>query len=154
VGDRVNQNPGEPADNAAYFVKWLSNLQGETLSNLRYAVFGCGNRDWVQTYQRIPRLVDELLGKHGGKPLLSRAEGDAGGSEIFNDFDNWEALLFETLAKVISFCIRPTLKLIFPPPRNTTRNPPPAPRVSKSRRRQPAPLGRRRCVRKTPLSVK
>lgn len=154
IARRVNQNSGEPADNAAYFVKWLSNLQGETLSNLRYAVFGCGNRDWVQTYQRIPRLVDELLGKRGGQALLSRGEGDAGGSEIFNDFDNWEALLFETLAKVVSWCIRSILKLIFPPLRNTIRNPRRALRVLTSRRRGPALLGRRRCVRKMPLLVK
>ena len=93
---------GEPADNAAYFVKWLSNLQGEPLSGLRYAVFGCGNRDWVQTYQRIPRLVDELLGKRGGQALLPRGEGDAGGSEMFNHFDDWEESLFKTLTEVIS----------------------------------------------------
>lgn len=88
---------GEPADNAAYFVEWLSNMQGEPLSGLRYAVFGCGNRDWVQTYQRIPRLVDELLGKRGGRALLPRGEGDAGGSEMFNHFDDWEDSLFKTL---------------------------------------------------------
>jgi len=98
---RDNLQLGEPADNAAYFVKWLSNLQGQPFSNLRYAVFGCGNRDWVQTYQRIPRLVDELIGKHGGQALLPRGEGDAGGSEIFNDFDNWEDLLFNKLTEVM-----------------------------------------------------
>ena len=81
-------------------MKWLSDLQGEPLSDLRYAIFGCGNRDWVQTYQRIPRLVDELLGKHGGQSLLPRGEGDAGGSEIFNDFDNWEDSLFRKLTEV------------------------------------------------------
>lgn len=72
------------------------------MSNLRYAVFGCGNRDWVQTYQRIPRLVDELISKNGGQTLLPRGEGDAGGSEIFNDFDSWEDLLFKKLTEVIS----------------------------------------------------
>jgi cytochrome P450/NADPH-cytochrome P450 reductase len=98
----VDPKLGEPADNAAYFVKWLNSLQGEPLSDLRYAVFGCGNRDWVQTYQRIPRLVDELLGKRGGQALLSRGEGDAGGSDIFNDFDNWEDSLFKKLTEVRS----------------------------------------------------
>lgn len=92
---------GEPADNAAYFFKWLSNLQGDSpLSNIKYAVFGCGNRDWVQTYQRIPRLIDELITKNGGKALIPRGEGDAGGSEIFRDFDNWEENLFKKLTEV------------------------------------------------------
>ena len=65
-------------------------------------MFGCGNRDWVQTYQRVPRLVDELLGNRGGKPLLPRGEGDAGGSDIFNDFDIWEDRLFKKLTEVTS----------------------------------------------------
>ena len=65
-------------------------------------MFGCGNRDWVQTYQRIPRLVDELLGERGGKALLPRGEGDAGGSDIFNHFDDWEDRLFKRLTEVTS----------------------------------------------------
>jgi cytochrome P450/NADPH-cytochrome P450 reductase len=95
---------GEPADNAAYFFKWLNSLQGDSLlANIKYAVFGCGNRDWVQTYQRIPRLIDELITKNGGKALIPRGEGDGGGSEIFNDFDNWEESLFKKLTEV-KFC--------------------------------------------------
>ena len=105
IAQRVNPKPGQPADNATYFVKWLSDLQGEPLSNLRYAVFGCGNRDWVQDYQRIPRLVDELIDNHGGQALLPRGEGDAGGSEMFNEFDNWEGLLFKKLTEVAFLCV-------------------------------------------------
>jgi len=106
IARRTYLNPGEPADNAAYFVEWLSNLQGEPLSNLRYAVFGCGNRDWARTYQRIPTLVDELIGKRGGAALLPRGEGDAGGSGMSDDFDSWERLLFKKLAEVASLCVR------------------------------------------------
>ena len=72
------------------------------MSKVRYAVFGCGNHDWAQTYQRIPRLIDEVIGKRGGQALLPRGEGDAGGSDIFNDFDQWEELLFKKLTEVIS----------------------------------------------------
>jgi cytochrome P450/NADPH-cytochrome P450 reductase len=46
--------------------------------------------------------VNELIGKHGGQALLPRGEGDAGGSEMFNDFDSWEDLLFKKLTEVIS----------------------------------------------------
>ena len=92
---------GEPADTAASFFKWLSDLQGgSSLSNIKYAIFGCGNRDWVKTYQRIPNLIDELITKNGGKTLVPRGEGDAGGSEMSNDFDNWEENLFKRLAEV------------------------------------------------------
>jgi len=134
IARRVNLNSGEPADNAAHFVEWLSNLQGEPLSSLRYAVFGCGNRDWVQTYQRIPRLVDELIGKHGGTALLTRGEGDAGGSEMFNDFDNWEDLLFKKLNKVAPLRVRSAWQLTWSPPRNTIPSHRQMLRVSISRR--------------------
>jgi cytochrome P450/NADPH-cytochrome P450 reductase len=94
---------GEPADNAAYFFKWLNSLQGHSpLSNIKYAVFGCGNRDWAQTYQRIPRIIDELITKNGGKALVPRGEGNVGGSEMFNDFDKWEENLFKKLTEVKS----------------------------------------------------
>ena len=101
--DGLTWMTGEPADNAAYFFKWLNSLQGHSpLSNIKYAVFGCGNRDWAQTYQRIPRLVDELITKNGGKALVPRGEGNAGGSEMFNDFDKWEENLFKKLTEVKS----------------------------------------------------
>lgn len=36
---------GQPPDNAAHFVNWLSSLDGEkTLEGVNYAVYGCGNR--------------------------------------------------------------------------------------------------------------
>ena len=79
----------------------MSDLQdGSPLSNIKYAVFGCGNRDWVQTYQRIPKLIDELIAKNGGKALIPRGEGDAGGSDVFHDFDDWEEKLFKKLTEV------------------------------------------------------
>jgi cytochrome P450/NADPH-cytochrome P450 reductase len=39
---------GQPPDNAAHFVNWLSSLKGGTkLQGVRYAVFGCGNRKFL-----------------------------------------------------------------------------------------------------------
>jgi cytochrome P450/NADPH-cytochrome P450 reductase len=35
---------GKPADNAAHFFEWLTNLNGEQLEGVNYAVFGCGHR--------------------------------------------------------------------------------------------------------------
>ncbi|KAI0783002.1 fatty acid hydroxylase [Abortiporus biennis] len=88
---------GEPADNAAHFVSWLSSLKGKELKDVAYGVFGCGNRDWVTTYQKIPKLCDEKLSEHGGKRLVERGEGDASGSDFFEAFDIWEANLFNVL---------------------------------------------------------
>lgn len=35
---------GEPPDNAVHFVSWLKALKDSSLSGVKYAVFGCGNR--------------------------------------------------------------------------------------------------------------
>jgi cytochrome P450/NADPH-cytochrome P450 reductase len=37
---------GEPPDNAAHFVSWLKSLKGEEAKGVKYAVFGCGNREY------------------------------------------------------------------------------------------------------------
>ncbi|KAK0194657.1 fatty acid hydroxylase [Armillaria mellea] len=73
---------GEPADNATRFVDWLSNLKGDELRGVSFTVFGCGNSDWVQTYQKIPKLCDELIEKYV--------------------FDEYQGKLWKTLSKEYS----------------------------------------------------
>ncbi|KAJ7579303.1 fatty acid hydroxylase [Mycena floridula] len=90
---------GQPADNAGQFVDWLTSLKGNELKGTRFAVFGCGNSDWVQTYQRIPKLCNELLEKHGGARLLPFVGGDVSQGNFFGLFDKFEADLWTTLAK-------------------------------------------------------
>lgn len=63
-------------------------------------MFGCGNKDWTQTYQRIPKLVHSTFEQHGGKSLLERGEGDASSATFFESFDAWEAKLWEVLPQV------------------------------------------------------
>ncbi|KAK0486339.1 fatty acid hydroxylase [Armillaria novae-zelandiae] len=82
----------EPADNATRFVDWLSNLQGDELRGVSFTVFGCGNSDWVQTYQKIPKLYD----------LLERGEGDASLGSFFQVFDEYQGKLWKTLSKEYS----------------------------------------------------
>jgi len=45
--------------------------------------------DWQATFQKIPKLTDELFEKHGGKRLAARGYADAANNDIFNDFDKW-----------------------------------------------------------------
>ncbi|KAG8809794.1 hypothetical protein FRC18_004386, partial [Serendipita sp. 400] len=91
---------GQPADNAGRFVEDLGLLTGSELDGVSYAVFGCGNRDWALTYQRIPRLIDETMEMRGAKRLLERGEGDASGADFFDSFDLWEEKLWKTLMEV------------------------------------------------------
>ena len=78
----------------------MQTLKGSALADAKYAVFGCGNRDWVRTFQRIPTLVDDVLAARGGTRLVERGVGDAQAAEFFEAFDEWEGRLWETLAKV------------------------------------------------------
>ncbi|KAI0690214.1 cytochrome P450 [Cytidiella melzeri] len=91
---------GKPADNAAHFVEWLSSSLTTELAEVKYAVFGCGNRDWSATYQRIPTLCDDLLAKRGGKRIVERGEGDAGSAEFFDAFDTWTVGLWKALSEM------------------------------------------------------
>ncbi|KAI9715467.1 MAG: hypothetical protein M1812_005943 [Candelaria pacifica] len=81
---------GEPPDNAAQFVQWLKSLQGDNLKGIRYAVFGCGHRDWQATFQKIPKLIDTLFEERGATRIATRGYADAAAGDMFNDFDGWE----------------------------------------------------------------
>nr|POE52309.1 bifunctional cytochrome p450/nadph--p450 reductase [Quercus suber] len=80
---------GEAPDNAGQFVSWLKSASQSSLENVKYAVFGVGNRDWVSTYQQIPKLVDYKLSKTGATRLTDRGIVDVADGEIFNVFDDW-----------------------------------------------------------------
>jgi cytochrome P450 / NADPH-cytochrome P450 reductase len=91
---------GQPADNAARFVDWLNNVGECQMNNLHFTVFGCGNSDWTQTYQRIPKLIDARLEEFGGQRLMELGTGDASKGDFFEVFEAWEAKLWETVSEV------------------------------------------------------
>jgi cytochrome P450 / NADPH-cytochrome P450 reductase len=92
---------GQPADNAAHFVEWLTSLSGNECANASYAVFGCGSHEWPRTYQRIPILIDDTLKARGARRLLERGEGDSSAANFFEAFDEFEDKLWATLSKVL-----------------------------------------------------
>ena len=68
----------------------MESLKGKEMENVSYAVFGCGHRDWVQTFHRIPKLVDSKLGELGGQRIVPLATTDAAERDMFSDFEAWE----------------------------------------------------------------
>ncbi|MEC1622938.1 bifunctional cytochrome P450/NADPH--P450 reductase CypB [Bacillus mojavensis] len=80
---------GAPPDNAAGFVEWLGELDEGQLKGVSYAVFGCGNRSWASTYQRIPRLIDDMMASKGASRLTSIGEGDAA-DDFESHRESWE----------------------------------------------------------------
>lgn len=87
---------GQPPDNARLFVTAVEALARDALAGVRFAVFGCGNRQWARTYQAIPKRVDRALANAGAQPIVTRGEADSGG-DFFGAFDEWLAELQKQL---------------------------------------------------------
>lgn len=89
---------GQPADNAKVFVSWLEAHQEDagSLDGVKYTVFGAGNSDWANTFHRIPKLVDTLMGKMGAQSVHPNGFGDAKG-DLFGAWDKWAKSLWESL---------------------------------------------------------
>jgi cytochrome P450/NADPH-cytochrome P450 reductase len=93
---------GTPTDNAARFVEWATSgsLAPNALAGVRFTVFGCGDHDWADTFQRIPRQIDTELEAHGAKRIHPRGEGDQS-DDMDGQFRGWYGGLFESLATAL-----------------------------------------------------
>ncbi|CAF4212977.1 unnamed protein product, partial [Adineta steineri] len=65
---------GKPCDNAKQFVAYL---ESKPKLEINYAVFGAGHHDWVDTYQKIPTYIDQMIENMGGTRIIERGAGDA-----------------------------------------------------------------------------
>lgn len=88
---------GQPPDNARRFVAELRESRAGDLAGVRFAVFGCGNRQWARTYQAIPTMIDGRMEAAGASRLLARGEADGSG-DFFGAFETWYADLWPALA--------------------------------------------------------
>ena len=91
---------GQPPDNARQFVSYVEALPQGALAGARFAVFGCGNRQWARTYQAIPKRVDAAFANAGATRIADRGETDSGG-DFFGAFDEWYADLLPQLGKAL-----------------------------------------------------
>ncbi|KAK1624421.1 cytochrome P450 [Colletotrichum phormii] len=83
---------GQPPDNAGHFVAWIEGQDKAKapLKDVNYAVFGCGHKDWVQTFHRVPMLVDTTLEQLGATRLAEVGLTDVSSGEVFTNFESWE----------------------------------------------------------------
>jgi cytochrome P450/NADPH-cytochrome P450 reductase len=91
---------GLPPDNAAKFCAWADTLKPGTLNGVRYAVFGCGNRDWAATFQTVPRALDAKLEAAGASRIVARGEGDAR-DDFDGQFQAWLTPLVPAVGKAL-----------------------------------------------------
>ncbi|HWS36283.1 MAG TPA: cytochrome P450, partial [Actinoplanes sp.] len=87
---------GNPPDNAARFVTWLTTTKPD-LTGIEYLVLGCGSLDWAATYQKIPTLIDEAMAAAGAHRLRDRGVIDAR-TDFFGDWERWYEGLWPLLA--------------------------------------------------------
>src|SRR6188474_2803466 len=99
---------GTPPDNAGRFCDWLRDggLAPGALAGVRYAVFGCGNRDWASTFQAIPRFIDATLEAHGASRIAPRGEGDAR-DDFDAQFEAWQEPLWGAVATALGVELAP-----------------------------------------------
>ncbi len=90
---------GQAPDNAKKFLSWIESRDAGALEGVRFAVFGCGNRQWARTYQFVPKRIDAAFAAAGAKPMRPRGEADAGG-DFFGAFDEWYETLWADLGRV------------------------------------------------------
>ncbi|KAI3406712.1 cprA [Candida oxycetoniae] len=86
---------GEPTDNAIEFIEYLEN-EADTLSNLRFTVFGLGNSTY-EFYNAIGRKLNQSLEEKGAERFAPYGEGDDGKGTLDEDFLTWKDEVFDSL---------------------------------------------------------
>ncbi|PEN40644.1 NADPH--cytochrome reductase [Bacillus toyonensis] len=96
---------GNPPDNAKKFVEWLEKASEREVKGVHYAVFGCGDKSWATTYQKVPFFIDEQLAIKGAERLTERGEGDA--SDDFEEaYEEWREQLWNDVADYFNLDIK------------------------------------------------
>lgn len=91
---------GRPPKNARKFVQWLDQLEPSKLNGVQYAVFGCGDRNWANTYQDVPRFIDEQLALKGAIRFSERGEADVS-NDIEEQLQAWKRVFLTDVMKVL-----------------------------------------------------
>lgn len=66
---------GEPPDDAVNFYDYVKSLEGNVLSNLRFAVFALGDTSYDE-FCKCGKDLDTIFEERGGRRLLDRVDND------------------------------------------------------------------------------
>ncbi|MEK4754077.1 cytochrome P450 [Priestia sp. FSL R5-0597] len=88
---------GHPPDNAKQFVDWLDQASADEVKGVRYSVFGCGDKNWATTYQKVPAFIDETLAAKGAENIAERGEADAS-DDFEGTYEEWREHMWSDVA--------------------------------------------------------
>nr|1BVY_F Chain F, PROTEIN (CYTOCHROME P450 BM-3) [Priestia megaterium] len=88
---------GHPPDNAKQFVDWLDQASADEVKGVRYSVFGCGDKNWATTYQKVPAFIDETLAAKGAENIADRGEADAS-DDFEGTYEEWREHMWSDVA--------------------------------------------------------
>ncbi|KAF4813199.1 Bifunctional cytochrome P450/NADPH--P450 reductase [Colletotrichum siamense] len=80
---------GLPSRDATKFVSWTQSLQASDLKGVRFAVFGCGHRDWPATLFKVPMALDAMLDAAGAQRLATLGTADTATCDVFSELESW-----------------------------------------------------------------
>lgn len=92
---------GEPTDNAVDFFDFLDN-DADTLSNLKFAVFGLGNNTY-EFFNAMGRKVNTRLEELGAERFAEYGEGDDGVGTMDEDYLSWKDAVIDSLKNNLNF---------------------------------------------------
>ena len=93
-----------PPESAAWFCRWARESSRDErygmlhLVNVKFAVFGCGNREYgAERFNAAARALDADLARLGGERVLRRADGDEASGRMEEQFHDWADRVAERL---------------------------------------------------------
>ena len=89
---------GQPTDDAREFMTWLSGDDVALQGNPYVAILGVGDHNWADTYQAIPKVIDERLTELGATALIPRASADTSG-DLTGTLEEFTASLWAALSQ-------------------------------------------------------
>ncbi len=89
---------GQPTDDAREFYAWVQRSEATLRGAPYFAVFGVGDHNWADTYQAVPKRIDERLAELGGQALVPRAAADTSG-DLTGTVEEFSAALWAALAE-------------------------------------------------------
>ncbi|MCB0949601.1 MAG: cytochrome P450 [Mycobacterium sp.] len=89
---------GQPTDDARGFFAWLLSDEAALSGTANFAVFGVGDHNWTDTYQEVPKRIDERLTELGGQCLVPRASADTSG-DLTGTLEEFSAALWVALSE-------------------------------------------------------